>query len=1414
MPHSSSADATSNLTSQGLRLGLDVGSLCVHGVLLDTGGNVIARGNRLHQGDVLSTTRKMLADWAHNAPITAVTVIGKHAATVARALGLEPADAIGAIVRGLRIEFPEVRYVIDAGGSSLSLIRLNHDGSFAGYEANTLCAAGTGSFLDSQAERLGIRYADMIGQAPAADFPTIAARCAVFAKSDLIHRQQEGFDRAQCWVGLCRGMARTMVMTLFKGRMAEPPLALVGGVARNAEVVGGLRLELGLDPIVPKYPQSCAAHGAALSAKPLGRCLDLTLLVSTPHTQLNIRRRRPLNLQRSHYPSFDVSESWRDDQDTEIRIIAWPENGQLCGWLGFDIGSTSTKAVIIGDDGQVILDLYRRTAGDPLEATRRLLRVVDELARKRSATIKIRGMGTTGSGRKLVGAIFGADRVCNEITAQVAGAMRVNPGIDTIFEIGGQDSKYIHTRAGHLHDANMNYVCAAGTGSFIEELAGMLGFDLETLGTQLLGVKPPIASGRCTVFMEQHARQLLSQGFSPREVMGGAVYAVIQNYLLKVVGHRPRSPERVFFQGATARNQAMVAAFEQLLDVEVIVSPFCHVMGAWGVALLTREQQQNSGAASRFRGLDLADRQVRLETQTCTKCTNRCTLTQARVEALATRPTWGALCGRDPDEDRRGENNRGFAAFRARNRLWRFAGRVDGLHDAPEILMPRALLIWQYAPLWRRLLGELGYRLRLSDATDEATIRASSDWVGADYCFPVKLAHGHTCRLLAEMPLLGATKTAPRVLLPFMVSEREGVQDGCKTRSWFCPYNIGLPAILEAAARLRGQQTTSFLKVTLDLRGDDKAIAHRLHADLGQALDQNRAAFHQAWQAARETQQKFEDDLKKLGSKWLDRIHQSAEPVVVVMGRPYNLYDSGANLALPEKLSRLGLTVLPMEFLPLDAEPLGAEFSNLYWSFGRRILAAAQYVARTPRLYALGLTNFGCGPDSFIWTYAEKVMGEKPMLLLELDEHGADAGYLTRLEAFADVLMQNPVATAPPFRLRAQDASVKTLSERTIWIPPMHEAAVNLTAAALRREGLNARPLPPENPRTFIEGQHHTRGGECLPCALTLGRFIETVRHEGSEPNCHGLFMPTAEGPCRFGQYRTLDRMILDDMGWDPVHLLSWSSTDTYGGKGRRRFWTALVLGDMLFKMRCRVIPYEIESGRTEETFRAWISRLEQAIEGGERLDPLVTQAHNAFLAISRRKEQRPLVGVVGEIYVRSNRFANQDLIRAIERAGGEVWLTPISEWVLYTAYLDSHGLGNSNRGIKARLAARLRNSFLGQEERRWMKLASPLLDQRHEPVMIRILDEGSRFVPVDFVGETILTLGRAMLFVRDGASMVVNCAPFGCMPGAMTAAVLQQVEAETGVPMVNLVYDGQHSGVNERLTSYLANLRKIGATN
>ena len=512
---------------------------------------------------------------------------------------------------------PEVRNIIDVGGGSLTLIRLNKDGEFEGMTQNSLCAAGTGSFLDEQADRLGISYDEVQSFTHIEDPPHIATRCAVFAKSDLIHHQQAGRSRAECWIGLCRGMVSTFLSTLLKGRPLQGLTVMVGGVGQNPEIMIRLKELYGDNVMTFDLAHFVGAIGAAKLGCDTISMEDFEKVKegATKGESRALDTRKPLELNKSQYPSWEVEESYTDDNDNEVRVTMLPDEKKVSCYMGIDIGSTSTKLLLTDKDGEVLCDVYRKTGGNPIDATRLLFLALENLEKKRGIEIEVKGCVTTGSGRKMVGLVIGADDVINEISCHVKGAMHVDPTIDTIFEIGGQDSKYMRTVNGQIRDAAMNYVCAAGTGSFVEEVGRKLGYKVGEIGEVVKGIAPPHTSDRCTVFMGQDVIRLQRAGYSKEEAMAAVLYSVVQNYLNKVVANKYYSKEKIFFQGATARNVGLVAAFENLLDVPIVVSPYAHVMGSWGAALIAKDLMEQSGAESTFKGLDLSSRKIELRSE-------------------------------------------------------------------------------------------------------------------------------------------------------------------------------------------------------------------------------------------------------------------------------------------------------------------------------------------------------------------------------------------------------------------------------------------------------------------------------------------------------------------------------------------------------------------------------------------------------------------------------------------------------------------------------------------------------------------------------------------------------------------------------------------------------------------------------
>lgn len=1373
-----------------ITLGLDVGSIAIK-ASFKTSDGAIHSIYRPHKGKPDQTILEIMRDFGSNVTRAAVTGIGGR--RIAELLGLyfvDPAVALTAAAS----EVSDVRHIIDIGGGSLSIVDLDEEGRFSGFKTNSLCAAGTGSFLDEQASRMNLTAQEKSEERNITEPPRIAARCAVFAKSDLIHRQQEGFSITEMWSGLCRGMVTTALSTLFRGRKPRGRVLLAGGVALNREVLRWLKKELDAELVPANEPHTFSASGAIKAATAIKKPVDWELLTSGATTS-QIMRRPKLELTQSNYPSFDCLKSFVDDE-TEVRI-----HMQLGGdaVMGIDIGSTSTKAVIVNLKGEVLADMYRRTQGNPIDATKKILATISKFA---DSTLNVKGVGTTGSGRKMVGAIIGADRIVNEITAHATGTSATDPNVETIFEIGGQDAKFISLHDGIPHDSNMNYVCAAGTGSFVEEQASKLGFGLTEIGDAVMDTSPPYSSDRCTVFMEQDVHALIRAGFDRREVMGSVLYSVVQNYLNRVVGKRPFSRKKICFMGATARNKGLVAAFEKLLGTVIVVSPYCHVMGAFGVAVTVLQNVVKRGQPTKFRGLGLANKAVTLKRELCELCSNSCKITRAVLGEHAdekTAPSWGYLCGRDPDEMRVRISNH-FDAIGKRNISWKKYSKGIASSEGKKQLtcgIPLALTNHSHLPFWTKLFAEFGIRIILSKPTSENTLPSAVEWIGADYCYPVKLAHGHV-RELAINP------DVDFIFLPYIVQDKP--HDDNFKRSVYCPYNVAFASIIKSSGVLENDEGEKpVLSSVLNLQLDSEDIYRNLVKSLSSVIKLSPEKVKNAWIAAEAAQVSYEIELSEIGKKTLAQIEASEEDGIVVLGRPYNIYDLGANLNLPQKIADLNLTVLTVDMLPLKDVQIDPLYRNMYWRYGRKILQAATFIAKHPRLHAIYLTNFGCGPDSFLQTFVEKIMHDKPMMLLEIDEHSADAGYVTRLEAFKDVIDNEycrKEATKRPAIKR------ELVNSRTLWLPELHPYSAHFLAAAIRSSGREARVLSTENIETFEMAKRFCRGTECVPAPSTIGAFLHVLKNsDAPEQEC--FFMPSAKGPCRFGQYSVLHRIILDEAGYKNTPIESWSDSKGDYGQGlkdSKYAYKAILTGDLLYKARCRLRPYVKDRQSFDDTMKTEMDRLLSVVEKAGPIEPTLTKTCKALKKIELNSTPKPLVGIVGEIYVRLNQYTNGRLVETIEDAGAEAWVAPISEWFKYMAFLDKMNSKIQKQPILERLKKHIKSSYMEHKDRSLSQIMAPVLKDRFEPPIESTVKAGEQFFPRQFDGESILTVGRAIEFADQGVNLIINCAPFGCMPGTLTAGIFGHLEGMLGIPIVSLFFDGE-SDLRHLVRTYIANI-------
>jgi len=1394
-------------------LGIDVGSVSLNVGLLDERGNVVEDSYTRLKGRPLETTHRVLSELFTRydpATIDCVAVTGSVGRLIANILKVEFVNEIVAQARAEEHLHPEVRTIIEIGGEDSKLIILREDEESGrliveDFAMNTVCAAGTGSFLDQQASRLGLTIEEFGELALKSKTPPrVAGRCSVFAKSDMIHLQQQATPDYDIVAGLCFALARNFKSNVGRGKEFVRPVAFQGGVAANKGVVKAFEEVLELKPgelIIPEHFATMGAIGAILVALDRGvstRISNLDVLLEHSARARKARRASmpPLAFEgdtsKRHYVSAHL------DRDLSKEEITEP----IPAYIGVDVGSISTNVVVIDENKRLLAKSYLMTAGRPLEAIQKGLR---EVGKKVGDKVKIMGAGTTGSGRYLTGDFIGADIVRNEITAQATGAASIDPTVDTIFEIGGQDSKYISLENGVVVDFEMNHVCAAGTGSFLEEQAEKLGVNIKgEFGDLALSCKTPAVLGeRCTVFMESSLVHCQQNGASVDELCAGLCYSIVQNYLNRVVAHR-RIGNKIFFQGGTAANRGVVAAFEKILGKPVIVPEHHDVTGAIGVAILALEHQKALGRKeSSFRGFELSDRKYTIRSFECKDCPNNCEVKEVIIENEE--PLYyGSRCDKyNLKRKKKRSDIPDLFAEREKFFLEGYKPPTKGRKVRKVVGIPRALFFHQYFPYWNAFFKELGFDVLLSPVSNKTIIRCGIETVSTETCFPVKVAHGHVMYLLQE--------GVDFIFVPSIINVKRDLPH--QENNYLCPYVQTIPYQLRAVIDFDRYETT-LLAPVLHFDWGRKAVYDSL-CSLCKEMGVSRRDIKRAMEAAEAAQERFDNRCQERGKEVLQNLSDSPMGMVI-LSRPYNGCDPGVNLDLPRKLRDLGVMPIPTDFLPLFEIEGYEEWDNMYWKYGQRIMRAAEIVRRNPHLHAVYITNFGCGPDSFISSFVKAILRDEPFLQLEIDEHSADAGVLTRCEAYLDSLKNARKKTAAAPKEILPKARYDG-DKRTLYIPHMGEHAHGL-AAAFRRCGMDAEVIPLSDEKSLEYGRRYTLGKECLPCIVTTGDMLKIIEQPGFKPDRVAFFMPSGTGPCRFGQYCNLHRLVLKEVGYPDIPIVSPNQGQRFYHDFKelktdptRIAWRAVAAIDLLVKVLHATRPYEVNKGETDAVFAECLDDICRTTESGGNIFKAMERCAARFKEIEVDKsEKKPLIGVVGEIYVRSHPFCNNNIIRRLEALGAEVTLAATSEWIYYTNFCRIRR-GWKEKDYRVMFVSMLKQFVQKRDEER---LAKPFLDRYPnivEPPTREILDYSNPYLHDSYEGEAPLSIGKTVELYHHGADGVVNVLPFTCMPGTIVTAILKKVrETCNNFPCLSLAFDGtEQSNFETRLEAFVHQVRQ-----
>jgi len=1378
------------------RVGIDIGSVSVNAAVMNENGKIVATRYIRHKGRPFEVARDVMQEGIDRyGSVDFIATTGTGAKLFSSLVGASYINEIVAIAKGFSRFYQHTGSAIDIGGQDSKLIIFEPVGNgnngalrVKDFSMNALCAAGTGSFLDQQASRLCFTIEEFSEIAlKSKNTPRIAGRCTVFAKSDMIHLQQTATPDFEIVAGLCYALARNFKGNIAKGKDIKTPVAFIGGVAANAGMRKALKEVFALREdqfFVPENFTSAGAIGAlyAVIEEPLLKqdFLGLDRLDEYLGEEKLQASLEPLKISRKNlHVSYDLK----------------PIKEKTKVYLGVDVGSISTNLVVIDENRHVIAKRYLMTEGRPLEAVKRGL---SEIGEEVGGMIEIIGAGTTGSGRYLTADFIGADIVRNEITAQAEAAIDIDPEVDTIFEIGGQDSKYISIESGVIVDFEMNKACAAGTGSFLEEQAERLGISIkDEFGELALSSKQPVKMGeRCTVFIESDVVHHQQRGVQTEDIVGGLAYSIVQNYLNKVVADR-RIGEKIFFQGGTAFNKGVVAAFEKVLGKPIKVPAHHDVTGAIGVAILAMKERKWEN--STFKGFDLSKRQYSINTFECKGCENLCEIRRVTVEKEA--PLYyGSRCEKY-DVVRNIEKKDVSDLFKIREEILNnvYSKTVT---DGVRIGIPRMLHMHEFLPFWKSFFSELGFSVCFSDATTKKTIRDGVENIIVESCFPIKLAHGHVLNLIE--------KGIKRIFIPSIINLRKSSETS--PDAFACPYAQSLPYTIRASINFADIDAHVHSPVVY-FGEDKKVILQTLTAYFGKYRF-SKGQTEKAFQIAAEVQDTFYRKCTDAGSQFLSSLKKD-DKVMVIIGRPYNSADAGANLNIHKKLVNLGVYPIPMDMLPLaDIADDNGDLENMYWGYGQKILKAAKFIKSHKNLYGIYLTSFGCGPDSFITHFFKKAMGNKPYLQLEIDEHSADAGIVTRLEAFIDSI-KNAKSETEAIRYGTQKFTLDG-KRRKIFLPYMSDHAITLSKA-FKACGIDAEVMEESDDATVALGRKFTTGKECYPCILTTGDMLKTTRKEDFDPDKSAFFMPSGDGPCRFGQYHRFHRMVLNEAGFDNVPIYApnqdhrfYRELDIVGGKFTRLGWRAVVATDLIVKMLHETRSYEKKAGESDRVYQEALASVCGSIEtGGKNILPVLRSTLERFLGIERVDVQKPVIGVVGEIYIRSNRFSNNDLVKRIEELGGAVWLAPIAEWISYTNYTSKKK--SKKKDSMLGLFNLIMTEYIQHKDERMLEeIFKPHLKYGEEPKVKEILEKASPYIHKSFEGEAILSIGKSIDFAHKGVSGIVNAMPFTCMPGTISSAIMRLIQKDYDVPVINIAYDGQGTtNIVTRLEAFMHQVKE-----
>ncbi|MDR2940518.1 MAG: 2-hydroxyacyl-CoA dehydratase [Clostridiales bacterium] len=1390
------------------RLGLDIGSTTVKLVVIDNADNLVFSKYERHFSDIqlaikniLSDAKKSLGDITFEAMIT-----GSGGLNISAWLGIPFLQEVVAVSTAIETIIPGCNVAIEIGGEDAKIMYFNNG---VEQRMNGICAGGTGAFIDQMAALIQTDAKGLNDLAK--EYKTIypiAARCGVFAKSDIQPLINEGASKNDLAVSIFQAVVSQTISGLACGMPIKGNVAFLGGPLHFLSELTNRFIDVlglkGSEIIVPENSHLYAAIGSAYSIKHNESFTFSGLLESLENNKIishEIARLDPLFKDEDEYNNFLERHNKNTVKREDLKYIS----GNV--FLGIDAGSTTTKLALVSEDGEVLYSHYSNNQGNPLKVVAEVLKNLYAILPE---NIKIANSCVTGYGESLLKEAFNIDIGEVETVAHYKAAAFFEPDVDFILDIGGQDMKCIRIKNKVIDNILLNEACSAGCGSFIETFANAIGYTAKDFAKIALDSKKPIDLGsRCTVFMNSRVKQAQKEGAEVSDISAGLAYSVIKNALLKVI--KVASPkdlgEKIVVQGGTFYNDAVLRCFEQISGSEVVRPDIAGIMGAFGAALIAKENYQEYYVTKLATLDELNNFNIKTKTAKCNSCENHCTLT---VNTFSNNKMF--ISGNRCEKGIKGHLVKPKAQklpnlFEYKySRLFNYKPLDEKDASRGVVGIPRVLNMYENYPFWHTFFTRLGYRVVLSPQSNRAIYEKGIESMPSEsVCYPAKLSHGHITCLIEQ--------GVKFIFYPSVSYEQKEVK--AADFNYNCPIVTSYPENIKNNVEALKSNNVTFKNPFLNL-GDKNSVI-RVLSDVFPFVGKDELV--EAVELAYIEDAKFKKDIHMKGEEVLALVEKHNLKAIVLAGRPYHL-DPEINHGIPELINSYGFAVLTEDSIShlgeaLIDRPLGVRDQ---WAYHSRLYAAASYAIYKNNLDLIQLNSFGCGLDAVTTDEVEEITRSagKIYTLLKIDEinnlGAARIRIRSLLAAIKDRDKNQVLVVEPKKRNKRVVFSKKMRKTHTILCPQMSPVHFDLAETVLMSEGYNLEVLPVPDDKSCIDiGLTYVNNDACYPAIITVGHIMKTLLSGKYDLNNISVLISQTGGGCRASNYIGFIRKALKKANLSHIPVISASFSKIEANPGFKlnlsighKVAQALVYGDLFMRVLYRTRPYELIKGSCEKLYdKHRLAAKKQLIIGDfKEFNKNIVDIIKDFDTIPLKDGLvKPKVGVVGEILVKYHPTANNNIVKLLEDEGAEVVVPDLIDFFLYGFHNSSFNYANLG-GKKSSMVVSEMLIKIVEFYRKTMKESLLHSKRFHPPISIKSVARlAEPIVSIgNQTGEGWFLTGEMVKFIKSGVNNIVCTQPFACLPNHVTGkGIIKQLKAK--YPLSNIVaidYDSGASEVNQ----------------